>query len=146
MTEKDWKNIRFMNSLADTWGDKTKMAKNLVTEIDNMRIICGRTIQLTCKAYSIDGHSENSQDYLGNAADIKILGVSLFKMFLIVDTYDFNAIGLYPNSGNPYIHVDVRELKKGDPKVRWIYVHGKYYYGDEYQNEFAASVERKQNA
>jgi uncharacterized protein YcbK (DUF882 family) len=48
--------------------------------------------------------------YVGKAADIHIVGMSLIDAYLAVEKLGlFNGVGLYPFWNNPGLHVDLRQ-------------------------------------
>src|SRR5574343_85090 len=119
MKQEDWKKLKYM-TIKDNWGDPSKMSRALVYNLENLRVYCGKPCVLTCPAYSNSGHSTNSQHGLGNAADLKILHSTLLEMYILAERFNFTGIGLYPNNGNPFIHVDMRPTDPLNVQSRWI--------------------------
>lgn len=124
MSDSDWSKLKYMTK-KDNWGDPAKMSKNLVYNLENLRIFVGKPLTLTCPAYTPgNGHSQNSQHYFGNAADWTVKGLSILNMYILAERFNFTGIGLYPNNGNPFVHTDVRETDCMNVQCRWIAVPG----------------------
>ena len=119
MDTLSWKALKYM-TIKDNWGDPMKMSKALVYNMENMRAYCGKACVLTCPAYSNSGHTPNSQHALGNAADVRILHATLLEMYILAERFNFTGIGLYPNNGTPFIHVDMRPTDPLNVQSRWI--------------------------
>jgi uncharacterized protein YcbK (DUF882 family) len=119
MTEADWLKMKYMTK-KENWGDPLKISKKLVYNMEDMRIFINKPIVLTCAAYSNSGHTTNSQHGFGNAADYKIANSTLLEMYITAERFNFTGIGLYPNNGNPFVHVDVRDQNDLDVQSRWI--------------------------
>lgn len=124
MTQEQWKLIRYFG-LHENWGDPKKMSFDLLKKLDALREFCGNMIIIHC-GYDTTGHSENSQHYLGRAADFHIAGVSLVNQYLLAERFNFGGVGIYPNWNNPGLHCDVRDKLTEEPYNRWAKVEGKY--------------------
>jgi len=120
MTNLDWQHIKYMHYKTENWGDPYKVSKQLVFNVESMRKFSERPVILTCAAYSKSGHSDKSQHGKGNAADLRIKRATLLEMYIIAERHNFSGIGLYPNNGRPFIHVDVRPHNVLDKQARWI--------------------------
>lgn len=133
MTEKDWESIKYMHYRVENWGTPvTGISKALVFNLENLRIFANKPCVLTCKAFTQDGHSPNSQHYKGNAADWRLLNASLVEMFILAERFNFSGIGLYPpiqiigedieevKGKLPFIHTDTRSYDPLNVQNRWI--------------------------
>jgi hypothetical protein len=125
MKLEDFKNFKYMTP-NDNWGDISKINKILAIYLELVRIKAGVPLTITSPAYAIDGHAKRSQHYFGCAADIRLKGKSIKDHWDIVKDIGFNGIGLYPNNGRPFIHVDVRNRHKvmwvaTGESINWIY-------------------------
>jgi hypothetical protein len=120
MDAEGWKHIKYMHHSGENWGDPYKVSRMLVFNIENMRIFLNKGIGLTCPAYSTSGHSPSSMHYQGKAADIRVYGATLLEMYITAERFNFSGIGLYPNNGRPFMHVDVRDHDATDKQARWI--------------------------
>ncbi len=108
MTDDGWKNIIHF-SRNEAWGDYKKMDTRIFDYLDAMREYCGKSIIIHC-GYEEDGHTTNSQHYLGMATDYHIVGMSLLDQYLLAEKFPWSAIGVYPDWKNPGIHADCRNL------------------------------------
>lgn len=129
MTSNEWKEIRHFSPV-ENWGDASKMSYDLLRRLDALREFCGNGIVIHC-GYETGGHSEKSQHYLGNAADLHIEGVSLINQYLLAERFDFAGIGLYPGWNRPGLHCDVRLKAKEESYNRWARLNGKYVFLNE---------------
>lgn len=120
MSDDDWNNIHYMHYKNNDWGDYTKIHRELVFNIENMRRIVDKPFILTCPAYAQSGHSPTSTHGLGKALDGKFLNSTLLEMYIWAERFNFSGIGLYPNNGNPFIHLDTRDYNPLDNQSRWI--------------------------
>lgn len=108
MTEKFWDKIKHF-SPDENWGDVNKVNPYLIIALDALREATGHPIVIH-NAYATKGHSETSMHYVGKAADIHIVGMSLIDAYLAVEKLGlFNGVGLYPFWNNPGLHVDLRQ-------------------------------------
>lgn len=120
MTSNDWKKIKYMHHSSETWGAPYKVHKELVFKVERLRTLSGKPTVLTCNAYSKTGHASKSQHSLGTAADLRIKKATLLEMYILAEMLGFNGIGLYPNNGRPFIHVDIRDIEPYEKGARWI--------------------------
>ena len=108
MTEKFWEKIKHFTP-DENWGDVDKVNPYLIIALDALRDAVGKPIVIH-NAYATKGHSETSMHYVGEAADIHIVGISLVDAYLAVEKLGlFNGIGVYRSWNNPGIHVDLRQ-------------------------------------
>lgn len=99
---------------------KNGMNPNLIELLQELRNKLGKSISIT-SGYRCEYHNrkvkgaKNSQHVLGNAADIRVAGMSAHEVHDYIASH-FNqrakGLGKYPN----FTHVDVRS---GD-KARWV--------------------------
>ena len=129
MRKEHWEQIGYFTP-TENWGDPAKMSFELVKRLDCLREFCGNPIIIHC-GYAIQGHSENSQHYLGKAADLHIMGLSLINQYLLAERFNFGGIGLYPDWKHPGLHCDVRKKAIEDPYNRWAKIDGKYVFLNE---------------
>lgn len=90
-----------------------------------------------CKKHNAEvGGSSNSQHTKGNAADIRIKGMSVKQMYEVVKELGcFTGVGIYPEQN--FIHIDIRE----NPAI-WVYVKSKrkYLTLDQFQKELEKNL------
>ena len=111
----------------ERWGDPEKVNGLLLLLLDIIRKELGHSIFIH-NAYSLTGHSETSQHYLGNAADFHVDGMifveAVDKVQEILEKYNVHnhvGLGIYTDWLTPGFHLDVR-----GKKARWGRVKGKY--------------------
>ena len=119
-----WDKLRYFKR-SEAWGNPDKINGFLLILLDEIRhrasvINPDAYIVIHC-GYELTGHTENSQHYKGSAADFHIVGLSLFKAYvLIVETIkdiqvsDKVGLGVYLGWNSPGFHLDVR-----GSKARW---------------------------
>ena len=124
-----WDKLRYFKR-SEAWGNPDKINGFLLILFDEIRhrasaINPDAYIVIHC-GYELTGHSENSQHYIGNAADFHIVGLSFFTAYvLIVETLkdlqvsDKIGLGANPDWNSPGFHLDVR-----GKKARWSIVDG----------------------
>lgn len=115
----DWRVIKHFKR--EEFSDPRMMDHTLVYELDRFREYLGKPIQITA-SYAKDGHSQNSQHYLGRAVDIKCPDLKPIEFFLQALRFDFSGYGLYTWG----IHVDTRKIMVLNPKAMWCQIDGKY--------------------
>lgn len=59
----------------------------------------------------VTGVAKNSQHMLGKAMDFYIPGVKLAKLRAIAMQMQVGGVGFYPNSGSPFVHLDVGRVR-----------------------------------
>ena len=123
ITTDDLIKIKYMAN--DNWGDIFKMSSFLVFTIEAMRFLAKNPIVLTSPAYTGRGHSKNSLHYIGQAADIRVLGMSLMDMFILASRFPFTGIGIYPHADHPFLHVEIDELIPFENRGLWIGIKSK---------------------
>jgi len=119
-----WDKLRYFNE-SENWGDAKKINGALLLVADELRHNIDRPI-IILNAYSVDGHSDKSQHYTGNAIDFRISGMPFFdayrktieilKGLQILDRVGF---GVYPDT--KFFHLDLR-----GEKARWSRIDGEY--------------------
>lgn len=120
MQKKDWEQIKYFNE-KENWGDPTRMSLAFLLTLDTYRDYVGAPFIVHC-AYKRQGHTPNSQHYLtpcravdGHFKDYK---VSPLEAYIKAEQVGFTGIGLYPNNGQWFIHLDLRPLNGF--RKRWI--------------------------
>jgi hypothetical protein len=64
------------------------------------------------------GHVNDSQHYVGAAADFHVAGVPLTEAWLALERFPvFAGVGFYPDWSNPGFHADVRDKRM---RERWM--------------------------
>ncbi len=120
MKFEDWENLKYMKK-DENWGDPSKMSSLLLYSLDALRDYAGVPLLLACQAYSVSGHSLKGEHPKGNAADIRLAGLSALEMYLLVERFNFTGIGVYPiSTGGAFLHTDVRKLASNEKEARWI--------------------------
>ena len=108
MNVNSWTKIKHFN-IDEKWGDPSKVNFYLVSALDTLRDAVNKPIVIHC-AYDTKGHSDGSMHYIGKAADIHIVGMSLVDQYLAAEKLGlFNGIGLYRGWNNPGLHLDLRQ-------------------------------------
>lgn len=111
----DWTVVKFFKPTEfGQYADE--MDAQLIYRIDKLRVQANRPIR-------INDHfrpGDKGQHGLGKAVDIVIMGMSLLDQYLLAEKSGlFTGIGLYPYWNTPGIHLDVRDVKLGEPGARW---------------------------
>jgi len=120
ITEKFWEDCRYFLK-GETWGDWTKISKELIDALIRLRQLANRSVNIHCAWASGVGHSSKSMHYTDPclAADVHITGMTILEQVKLAHSAGFNAIGAYPFWNKPGIHVDLRGLL-GKPDIFWI--------------------------
>ena len=121
MKTDDWKKLRYFTE-AEAWGNPEKMSLPFLLKLDKWRGELNSPFIITA-ASSASGHLKNSQHYLTPCAAVDGYfektaksTVSPLHCFFAALNCGFKGIGLYPNNGNWFIHVDDRN----GPFASWI--------------------------
>ena len=122
MKDLDWNKIKYFKK-TEKWGDPLAMDFSFIKKLDQFRGEIQNAISIHC-GYEKSGHVGNSQHYLipCSAADFHLIDykVSPLQVYFTAEKLGFNGIGLYPNNGNWFVHLDNRKLEIGQKKARWI--------------------------
>lgn len=130
MANIDWTKIKYFKP-TENWGDVNKVLPELVKTLDEFRAYVGKPIILHC-AYDPNGHTSNSQHYLGRAVDIHIKGMNWRDQYYYAVKFGrWTGIGVYPDWNNPGLHCDIRVLPKGKSFAKWTRWKGQYIGADE---------------
>ena len=124
MTKDEWKQIKHFRP-NENWGDPERMSFELLKRLDALREFCSHRI-IIHRGYAVNGHTKNSQHYLGRAADLRIVGVSLINQYLLAERFNFGGLGVYPEWSNPGLHCDVRHKDHEEAQDRWVRIRGQY--------------------
>jgi len=126
-----WNQLNYFNR-AEAWGNPDKVTGCLLMLLEAIR---GRVKDgfVIHNAYSTDGHSANSQHYLGNAVDFHINTNMGFRKQIYLLLGIFNELqvaqhigfGIYPQWNHPGFHLDIRGTR-----ARWGYVNGYVSFSD----------------
>jgi len=81
----------------------------LINVLETIRLHIDRPIHVVsgkrCARHNARvGGVRNSQHKLGNAADIRVVGIKSADLYKIIDNIHLGGLGLYAN----FVHVDVR--------------------------------------
>jgi uncharacterized protein YcbK (DUF882 family) len=117
MTEHDWSEVRHF-STKEAWGDPYRMDRELIFLLDRLRDIFRVPFVIHC-GYEAGGHTENSQHYVGKAADFHIEelpfrdAVDLMVGFVGprpggIGVWHTIGLGIYPHWATPGFHLDTR--------------------------------------
>jgi uncharacterized protein YcbK (DUF882 family) len=106
--------------------------QRLLLALEKLRATLGKPIRINsacrCRAHNAKvGGASDSQHVQGNAADIRVRGLSprdLYYEAIRVPDFDAGGIGVYPRDG--FVHVDVR-----DRRARWGKIGGRFVSIDE---------------
>ena len=98
-----------------------KMDLWFLKKLDSFRDFVGCPIKITSDYSEGTGHVEKSQHYVNpcKCVDLVMPGKSALFHLMKAEQFGFSAIGIYPNEGTPYLHIDDRPLF-GGAGVRWI--------------------------
>lgn len=125
----DWTKIKYFKE--SEWGDVSKLEPNLIYLLDEFREFVGKPIVIHC-AYDKNGHTTNSQHYLGKAVDFHIKGMNWRDQYYAAVRFGkWTGIGVYPDWNNPGLHCDIRDLDKNKSFAKWCRWQGKYIGTDE---------------
>ena len=120
-----WTQTRYFKR-SEAWGDPSKMNGGLILSLDLIRHYFDVPFVVHC-GYEVDGHSKDSQHYLGNAVDFHVKHMSfrdscrkLIQTVKYLQLSNFIGLGFYPEWNNPGFHIDLRGFK-----ARWAYIGGK---------------------
>lgn len=110
-----WPKVKHFKPWSDAFGDPSKMNRELILRLDDLRSYLNKPIIVTCGTQG--KHSENSQHYLGRAVDVvfpEFHGHPCDLLFSI-ERFGFTGIGYYPDwkyKGQRIggFHLDNREL------------------------------------
>jgi hypothetical protein len=121
-----WTQLKYFR-IAENWGDPWKMSGALLLVVDLIRHYFGDNKFIVHCGYAVDGHSENSQHYVGNGIDFHVVGMTLQEAYRkmvdvleLLNLTEFVAMGIYPNWNSSGFHLSLSRRKK-----RWAYVNGK---------------------
>lgn len=131
----NFKGLKYFNpeSKIDKWGDPSKISRELLLKLDELRTNTGNPIFVTSgfRTKGLNGITV-SQHMVGKAADIVCPALSLKTLMVLAEKVGFNGLGVYPEWkwGSKTVgglHLDVR-----DHKARWMGVpvpgdHGEIY-------------------
>ena len=128
MIDSDWSKLKYFTK-GETyngktcWGDPDKMSLDFLLKLDKYREISGVPFYVHC-AYETYGHSKQSQHFGIPCKCVdghfQVRRLSPLSAFILATRVGFSGIGLYPNSGLWFIHLDDRSLEKGETKKRWV--------------------------
>lgn len=113
-----------------------KISLTLVGVLELIRTHFNKRVEVVnayrCPQFSEEKAStRKSYHARGQAADIKVLGIPLNKIFLFAETIpQVNGIGLYPEKN--FVHIDVREQDKKD---KWVYEKNDYLELTDYRRK-----------
>lgn len=128
MTPKQWKRVKNFKPTEtykgkNAWGDPLKMSSLFINKLDKFRELIGVPFVPHC-GYDPTGHAPKSQHYITPCRCVdghfKNRAVSPIDAYIMAERLGFTGIGLYPNKGNWFIHLDLRKLGKNDYSKRWI--------------------------
>lgn len=122
---KMWDHLKHFNR-NEKWGDPDRINGLLLLTLDKLREMINRPFVIH-NAYSLSGHSEKSQHYIGNAVDFHIENAD-FRLAcntMITCLSDLQiahkvGLGIYPDWNCPGFHLDVRGTM-----ARWGRIDGK---------------------
>lgn len=121
-----WDNLKHFNR-HENWGDPDKINGLLLLTLDSLREAIDRPFVIH-NAYSLSGHSEKSQHYVGNAVDFHAeeenFGLTCNSMITCLSDMQIShkvGFGIYPDWEYPGFHLDVRGTM-----ARWGQIDMKY--------------------
>lgn len=106
------------DSAVDSWGDPTKISRELLEKLEALRESVGAPIYVT-SGYRT--YNENSQHAFGRAVDVICPDLPLYDFYQAAERIGFSGLGVYPHwrfhsvpAGG--LHLDVRPGKD----ARWM--------------------------
>lgn len=141
MNDEYWKKSKYF-SKNENWGNVYAISRQLINRANIYRAAIGVPI-IVHNSFEKTGHALNSRHYqyhrvlkkyFSDAFDFhfKDYKVNLIEAYICAERYGFNGIGLYPNAGRPFMHLDTRPIK--DFKKRWIQTDTGEYVTLNYEN------------
>lgn len=124
MNKEDWNKLKYFNE-NENWGNPSYMDYEFLKKLDKFREYM-KTPFVIHNGYEISGHAKKSQHYLIPTKCVdghfKGYNISLLDIYIEAERFGFSGIGLYPNSGEAFIHLDDRlKYKNGFIRSsRWI--------------------------
>lgn len=131
-----WSNLNNFNPY-ENWGDKNKVNGLLILLLDKItdeiKVFSWNKYRkfspcIVHCAFKTNGHSPNSQHYLGNAVDFHFENIRPLQAYKIINktiqnyqAENFIGLGIYPDWYKPGFHLDIRGYK-----ARWSKIAGKY--------------------
>lgn len=99
------------------------MSSKFLNKLDKYRDVIGVPFIVHC-AFETTGHAINSQHALAPCSAVdghfKQRAVSPLDAYIWAERIGFTGIGLYPNGGDWFLHLDYRKVKPSDFRKRWI--------------------------
>lgn len=107
--------------------NKVVVSSQLIEALEKMRTLIDKPIKVVsgyrCPAHNAGvGGTLNSRHVLGQAADIRIDGMDVWRIYALAEqirTFQLGGIGVYPQQN--FVHVDVRTQR-----ARWGQWDGRY--------------------
>ena len=124
MRQSDWGDIhRFAAGDVPSW---EKLDRDLLVGIDGMasRLNARPVFLSTWRSEEHNaniGGAKDSQHVLGNAGDVTFPGKTLEEMYQAAVAEHFGGIGLYPDPGQNFIHVDTRSNPGTWSRIKGVY-------------------------
>ena len=122
-----WKILEPYFSKNENWGNPEKLNGFLLLLLYQIRLEVSNKI-IIHNAYAENGHTKNSQHYIGNAVDFHVQGIQFGEAIRLVhktlkglQIENKVGLGIYPQWVNPGFHLDVRGYK-----ARWSKIDGNY--------------------
>jgi hypothetical protein len=106
MTPEQWQQIKFF-SPSENWGDASRMAPQLIQELDHLRRFLGCRIIIHCGYEPRDGKGFHPQ---GLAVDCHAENWGAVDFFLAALRFGFTGLGIYTWWDHPGLHLDWRPV------------------------------------
>lgn len=133
----DWNDIKYFREeefRPPGFRGDLNMGIGFLLKLDNMRAQVRSPFVIHANGgYAVQGHSENSLHYMGQAADLHIAQAAsakprdIIEQALLAYKWSFLSIGIYPNWNRPGLHLDDRTAV-GRDKVTWFKDHENQYH------------------
>jgi uncharacterized protein YcbK (DUF882 family) len=110
------KNFKLSEFVCHDKSGKVLYNPELITKLQLLRDMVKKSV-IVVSAYrtpeynALVGGAPKSQHLVGNAADIKVSGMTPLQIALLAEKCGFTGIGIYMHDGNSFTHVDVRPNK-----------------------------------
>ncbi len=123
MKKEQWNKLKYFTE-NENWGDPEFMDYSFLKRLERFRKYM-KTPFIIHNAYETQGHATDSQHYKipTKCVDGHFKGydISLLDLYIEADRFGFTGIGLYPNKGKHFIHLDTRGLSKNKGRgSRWV--------------------------
>lgn len=124
----NFEGIRYFKpyNTSDKWREPKLISRRLLVMLDELRHTLGAPVYVTSGFRAKKkGQMHISQHNYGKAADIVCPSYNLIDLYNIAEDMDWPGLGVYPYWEYNFkrvggLHLDVRELERGEHLARWM--------------------------